>query len=150
LVLWNRIESDVIYLSAWVHPIFKEELPKEWKQEPRGLNGRLRFLKYLFEEYHELSIFKNEYQIHKQNIDTIKNERHHIVHWPILTIEANSGDFSIKMMNPEKLPRKFETKLISRDELLILANKIGMIGISFGFFASSFDQRLNAEMAKKS
>lgn len=150
LDLWNRIESDVTYLSTWMHPIFKEEMPKKWQQEPRGLDARLKFLKYLFEQYQEFSIFKTEYETHKQNIDAIKNERHHIVHWPILNIDADSGDFLIKMMNPEKLPRKFETKEISKNELLVLAKKLGMIGLSFSFFASSFDQRLKTELAKLS
>lgn len=150
LDLWNRIECDVIYLSAWMHPIFKAEMPKKWQQEPRGLDGRLKFLKYLFEQYEELSIFKAEYEPHKQNIDAIKNERHHIVHWPILNIEAVSGGFLIKMMNPEKLPRKLETKEISKNELLVLANKLGVIGLSFGFFASSFDQRLKVKLAQQS
>ncbi|WP_226622244.1 hypothetical protein [Brucella anthropi] len=148
LALWNRIESDIVYLSSWIHPILKDDLPPKFKNEPKGLDGRLRFLRYLFQEYHELSIFRDEFEIHKQNIDAVKTDRHHIVHWSILSIDKADDGFSLKMMNPEKLPRKFETKIVSRSQLLELAHKLGRIGLSLGFFTSSFDTRLNRQFGK--
>ncbi|UXN61729.1 hypothetical protein [Phyllobacterium zundukense] len=149
LALWNRIEQDLTYLTFWLYPAFENDLPKKYQKMPRGLDAKLRLMSYLTKEYYELSVFKDEFEKHKSNIDAIKTDRHHIVHWAILNFEVIEDEFILTLINPESLSTKLETKTVTREQLLLLAQKLGVIGLSFGFFATEFDVRLREVIGDK-
>lgn len=149
LALWNRVEFGLTYLTGWVHPAFKGDLPSNHRRPPRGLEAKIGLLRYLAREYQEFSIFKDELEAIFEQINAVKEDRHKIVHWAMHRFEQADSGLRLILTNPEKLELPLETYEMNRCELLALAKKLGVIGLAISAFSATFKQRFYAEVGKR-
>lgn len=141
IALWSRVEFGLTYLADWLHPVFRKILPSDHRRPPRGLEAKIGFLRYLTQAYHDFAIFKDDLENIFSAINAVKDDRHRLVHWCMHRFEQGDSGLKLILTNPEKIQTPLETYETDKERLLMLAKKLGVIGLTISLFAASFKQR---------